>query len=420
MTKSPMSAMPATGGPRIDLTDTDLFVDGDPFAAWAWLRRNAPVYWNADQAGGGFWALTRYADIAAVYLDATTFTSERGTVMGGSFRSAEDSASGQMIICSDPPAHRLLRQQVHQGFTPSIVSRIGEQARRYVDRAMTNLVDAGGGDLAVEVALELPAAMLAVMFGLDRQDAQHLLDLTHEMIGHRDDEYLVREDQQRTLISAQVKIFDFFIDLVASRRRKSVDDLPSRLLAAQLSGRPMSEQEILYNCLNVAVGGNETTPYAACGGVHALVENPDQADLLYGDPDVLPTAVDEILRWTSANAYVGRTATRDVEINGTRIGSGDMITLWNASANRDESEFTEPDRFLVTRAPNHHLAFGVGVHRCIGQAVAREELSVFFRYLAERGIRLRLDGPVERLRSNFMLGIKHLPVAVVSAGGSDG
>ncbi|NKE57575.1 cytochrome P450 [Lentzea sp. PSKA42] len=396
----------------IDLTDTDLFVHGDPHEVWAYLRHNEPVHWNPS-ADGGFWSLTRYADIHDVYLDPSTFSSEQGTVMGGSFGSAQDSATGQMLICADPPEHRLLRQQVKQGFAARMLEVIGESVRRYATRALDGIVAAGGGDFAVDVAPELPAGVLAAMFGLSTEDAHHLLALTRNMIGSEDGEYRDDlRDGELALVSAQVEIFDFLGDLADERRGGSGDDLVSMLLNSCVNGRPMSDAEILYNCLNVVVGGNETTPYTACAGVAAFAEFPDQADRFYADPTVLPTALDEILRWTSTNAYVQRTATRDTAIRGVAITKGDKLTLWNASANRDEDVFASADRFDVTRTPNHHIAFGVGNHRCIGQTVARQEITILFELLRDRGIRFELDGPIERLRSNFMLGTKHMPVRV--------
>jgi cytochrome P450 len=416
-----------------DLTDIDLFVNGDPHAAWAWLRANEPVYWNPDSGpGGGFFALTRYDDLAAVYVDHTTYSSKEGTVMGGSFRSQNDTASGQMLICADPPDHRLLRQQVHQGFSNAMVDRIANVVSEYADRALTQLVADGGGDLAVDVAPELPAGVLAAMFGLSRDEAHYLLDLTRDMIGYRDAEYAGSDhagsdhagsdyagsdyaaSAQMGLVAAQVKIFDFLAELTEKRRREPKHDLPSMLLKSEVNGRPMTDGQILYNCLNVVVGGNETTPYTACAGTLALIEHPDQAERFYANPAVLGTAVEEILRWTSTNAYVGRTATRDTEIRGVPIKAGQRLTLWNASANRDEAKFDHADSFDVARDPNQHLAFGVGVHRCIGQTVARQEVTIFFQHLQQHGIRFTLAGPVERLASNFMLGTKHMPVSVVS------
>ncbi|GLZ35169.1 cytochrome P450 [Lentzea sp. NBRC 105346] len=393
----------------VDLTDTDLFVHGDPHAVWAYLRANEPVHWNPSP-DGGFWSLTRYADIHDVYVDPGTFSSEQGTVMGGSFGSAQDSATGQMLICADPPEHRLLRQQVKQGFANSMLALIGESVRLYADRALSRIVADGGGDFAVDVAPELPAGVLAAMFGLSAEDAHYLLALTRNMIGSEDGEY---NDGDLALVTAQVEIFDFLAELADSRKDRPGHDLVTMLLNSCINGYPMSDAQILYNCLNVVVGGNETTPYTACAGVAAFAEFPGEADRFYASPEVLPTAVDEILRWTSTNAYVQRTATRDVVIRGVPIAAGSKLTLWNASANRDEEVFDRADRFDVTRTPNHHIAFGVGNHRCIGQTVARQEVTILFDLLRERGIRFELDGPIERLRSNFMLGTKHMPVRVV-------
>ncbi|TWP53816.1 cytochrome P450 [Lentzea tibetensis] len=393
----------------IDLTDTDLFVHGDPHEVWAHLRRTEPVHWNPS-GDSGFWSLTKYADIHDVYVDPGTFSSEQGTVMGGSFGSEQDTATGQMLICADPPEHRLLRQQVKQGFANAMLKVIGESVRRYAHRAVDRIVAQGGGDFAVEVAPELPAGVLAAMFGLPAEDAHHLLALTRNMIGSEDGEY---REGELALVTAQVEIFDFLADLAEERKDRPGDDLVSMLLSSCVNGRPMSDAEILYNTLNVVVGGNETTPYTACAGVAAFAEFGDQADRFYADPSVLPTAVDEILRWTSTNAYVQRTATRDATIRGVPIAKGQKLTLWNASANRDEDVFPDADRFDVTRTPNHHIAFGVGNHRCIGQTVARQEITILFEHLRERGVRFELDGPIERLRSNFMLGTKHMPVKVV-------
>jgi cytochrome P450 len=396
----------------IDLNDTELFVSGDPHAAWAHLRRESPVYWNDAGGGDGFWALTRYRDIADVYRDPAAFSSSQGTVMGGSYRSGADSASGRMLICSDPPEHRLLRQQLHQGFTPDMVRRVSACVTENVREAVDRLLAAGGGDFATEVAPVLPAGLLRAVFDLDRDQIQHLLGLTRAMIGHRDPEWQAGRDETMTLVGTQVEILDLFAELIELRRREPGDDLVSLLLRAEINGRPMTESQILYNCLNVAVGGNETTPYTATAGVLALIEHPDQADRFARDAALLPSAVEEIFRWTSTNAYVQRTATRDVEIRGTLIGAGQSVTLWNASANRDEDQFPGADRFDVARTPNQHIAFGIGAHRCIGMNPARAEITILFEHLRSLGVRFALAGPIERLRSNFMLGIKHLPVTV--------
>ncbi|WP_225821731.1 cytochrome P450 [Streptomyces naphthomycinicus] len=395
----------------IDLNDLDLFVSGDPHSAWSWLRQNAPVYWNPTPEGG-FWALTKYEDVSAAYIDASAFSSRFGTVLGGSYRSAADTATNQMLICSDPPDHRLLRQQVHKAFAPWMIEKATRRVVEFLGTALDKFVAAGGGDFATEVALELPAGFLSAMFDLGRDDAFRLLRLTRSMIGHKDPEYAGPARTDMTLVASQVEIFDMISELMERRRREPGGDLVSILCSAEINGRPMTDSQILYNCLNVAVGGNETTPYTATAAVLALADHPDQAERLIADPGLLGPAVEEVFRWTSTNAYVQRTATRDVEIRGTLIRAGESVTLWNASANRDEEQFPAPDVFDLSRAPNQHLAFGVAAHRCIGMGGARQEITLLMRALAERRLRFRVAGPVERLRSNFMLGIRHLPVTV--------
>jgi cytochrome P450 len=396
----------------IDLDDLDLFVSGDPHVAWAWLREHAPVYWNATP-GGGYWALTRYADVTAVYLDPVTFSSKHGTVLGGSYRSLSDTASGQMLICSDPPEHRLLRQHVHKAFGRQLLERAAGHVRRYLGDALDGFAAAGGGDFAVDIAPQLPAGLLAAMFGIGHRDAVNLLQLTRTMIGFRDEEYVSGNGESMTLVGAQVEIFDFLTELLDRRRRDRGEDLVSMLLAARTNGRELPESQILYNALNVAVGGNETTPFTASAIVEALIRYPDEERRLHADPALLEGAVDELFRWTSTNAYVCRTTTRDVTVRGVLIPAGNTLTLWNSSANRDDEQFPHADRLDLGRSPNHHVAFGVANHRCIGMAAARMEITLLVEELIRRGLRFAPAGRIERLRSNFMLGIKHLPVEMV-------
>lgn len=394
----------------IDLTDLDLFTDGDMHGTFARLRRHHPVYWNATGDGDGFWALTRYRDVAAAYNDTARLSSRNGTILGGSYRRSADSAGGQMLIASDSPEHRLLRQQVHRAFLPDLMDRAGVVVRRYVSTALDQVLAAGTEDFA-EVALELPCGLLAAMFGLDRDEAMRLLTLTRRMIGFKDPLYTDGDDTM-TLVAAQVEIFDMIGALVSERRRTPGDDLISILVGARLNGRPMTEHEILYNCLNVAVGGDETTPFTAAAAVEAFTQHPEQFDRLLAEPAMIDTALSEIFRWTSTNSYVQRTARAALTIGGQRIAPGQVVTLWNVSANFDEEVFSRPEIFDVGRQPNRHLAFGSGPHRCIGLSAAWMELRILLEELVERRMRFEVAGPVRRLRSNFMLGPTRLPVRV--------
>jgi cytochrome P450 len=296
-----------------------------------------------------------------------------------------------------------------------MMERAAHFVRQYLGAALDTLIADGGGDFAVDIAPMLPAGLLTAMFGVDRDDALRLLALTRSMIGFRDGEYTGATPAGTTLVAAQVEIFDLLADLLERRRREPDDGLLGILLAARANGRGLTESQILYNALNVAVGGDETTPFTASAIVETLVRHREQEDRLHADPALLPTAVDELFRWTSTNAYVCRTTTRDVTIRGVDIPAGQTLTLWNASANRDADHFPEPDRLDLGRTPNHHVAFGVANHRCVGMPAARMEITLLLREILDRGLRFRLAGPIERLRSNFMLGVKHLPVELTSA-----
>lgn len=396
---------------HIDLTDTEPFVRGEAHDLWRRLRQESPVHWNPT-AEGGFWALTRYADVLAAYRDEETFSSAHGAILGGSYRSRVDSASGRMLVCADPPKHRRLRRRMQRVFSQRMVERVAEQVRRTVGDAVDRLWADGGGDFAADVSPELPAGALMAMFDIGHADARHLLELTRAMIAYRDENYRKdTADEALGLALAQAEIFEFFQELVAERRTNPGDDAVTLLLSAP-GERELDEDTLLFNLMNLAVGGNETTPHSASGGVLALMERTDQWDLLVAEPDVVGTGVEEILRWTSTNAYVQRVVTRPIRIGAVELAVGDSVTLWNASANRDEAHFPDPDRFDLTRSPNPHLAFGSGIHHCIGAITARRELAALLHALRERPGRLVPAGPPRRLRSNFMLGIDSLPVEV--------
>ena len=394
-----------------DLTDTELFVSGDPHRVFSQLREEDPVYWNAEGSNGGFWALTKYEDIAAAYLDHATFSSSAGAMMGGSLHKEGDSASGEMLVASDPPRHRLIRKALRPAFSAQMLTRIRAQVDQLLAKAMAQARAAGGCDIAEEVAPMLPIGALMVTLGIGQADAARLLLLTRQMIGIKDEHYrlgaLAFEAQ---LAKTQAEIFVFFADLLGARRDGKGEDLVSLLCRARINGRPLSDAEVLYNCMNVAVGGNETSSYSLCGGVQALLQFPEQAVRLQGDPVLRTRAVDEVLRWTSTNAYVQRRAMRDIEIRGKRIRSGDFVTLWNLSANRDSERFSRPDHFDISRSPNPHVSYGHGVHRCIGSSVGTAELECGLGHIFPPGSQMRIAGDVRRLRSNFILGFTKLPV----------
>jgi cytochrome P450 len=407
--------------PAIDLTQVEPFAAGEHHDLLASLREHSPVHWNPTEDGtGGFWALTRYRDVAAAYHNHAELSSAGGAMLGGSFRSEVDTASGRMLVASDLPRHRMLRQVLHRVFAPAVMDRVRAAVRGLVDRAVDRTLAEGGCDFATDVALELPRGAVMAMMAVSYEEAAHLVDLTRQMIGYRDPRFGAdpaesERDRRLRLGAVQAEIFEFFADLIRSRRRAPGRDLVGTLLTAEVNGRPMSEEDIMYNCMNVAVGGNETSSYTACAGMVELARNGAHLTRIAERPSLVDSAVGEMVRWASTNAYVQRVAVRDMQIGGQAINAGQIVTLWNASANFDEDQFTRARIFDITRTPNRHLSYGSGLHRCIGATFAHAELSVLLERLAAAEVTFTVAGPVHRLWSNFILGITSLPIAVSGA-----
>jgi cytochrome P450 len=256
---------------------------------------------------------------------------------------------------------------------------------------------------------------------IDYERAGHLIGLTRQMIGYRDPLFGAGplesvEEQRLRLGVVQVEIFEFFLDLIEERRSRPGRDLVGMLLTAEVNGRPLAEEDVIYNCMNVAVGGNETSSYTACAGMLELARNPAHLALLAEQPRLTNSAVDEMVRWASVNAYVQRVAVRDLTICDKQIRAGQVVTLWNVSANYDEDQFTDARVFDATRSPNRHVSYGGGLHRCIGATFAQVELSTLLERLVAAAVEFEVAAPVRRLRSNFILGITELPIAVSGTG----
>lgn len=401
----------------IDLTDPDAFIRQEHHGMLAWLRENDPVHWHTYEGEGGFWALTRYDDLLTAYREHATFSSSGGAMLGGSFRSDADTASNRMLVASDPPRQRLLRQQMHPPFAQDSVNKVAAQVTTLVKAAVDKALADGGCDFATDIAPELPAGALMAIMGISHEEALELVNMTRRMIGFRDPRWVDTSDDERLRLAViQSEILEFFADIARDRRKHpGGDDVISLLLRAKLNGRPLPEADVLYNCMNVAVGGNETSSYTACTGTIALAENPEEWAKLQAEPGLLDSGLNEILRWSSTNAYVQRVAMRDVDFHGRQIRKGDSVTLWNVSANRDERQFPRAHEFHVDRSPNRHLTYGSGIHRCVGAPVAQVELPILYRELLDRRVRFTISGEVVRLRSNFILGVTHLPLAMEAA-----
>ncbi|HEX9335182.1 MAG TPA: cytochrome P450, partial [Pseudonocardiaceae bacterium] len=383
----------------VDLADPDLYEHGDPDAVWAWLREHAPVHRNTGAAR--FWSVTRHRDAVAVYRDPVTFSSARGMVLGVDVE-AGDPASGRMLVVTDPPRHTGLRKIVNGVFTPRMLRRLESRVATTVEQLVDRVVG-GECEFVNDVAARLPVTIICELLGVPGADQDWMYHLTSTAFGGGDPRSTA-DVAPADRAQAYGDIFDYYRDLAEQRRRSPGSDLVSILVQGDVDGAPLDTEDVLLNCTNLIIGGNETTRHAAAGGLLAFAERPATWQALRQAGGAVDALVEEVLRWTTPGMHVLRTATRDVEIGGVPIAAGDSVVVWNASANRDDEIFREPQRFDPNRSPNRHIAFGQGGHHCLGAALARIELTTLFGALLARVGRVELAGPVVRVRSCVLRG----------------
>jgi cytochrome P450 len=408
----------------LTLTRGETFEANRAHDIWRRLRREPRLHWTAPvyrrdgrRLFPGFWSVVKYDDVIAVSRDTTTFISGKGIEM---FTDPEDpppaAGLGQQMIVTDPPRHVRLRRLVNKGFTPRAVAAFEPHVRQIATEILDQVAPRGECDFVTDVAAILPLAVICDMMGVARDDWPLMFRLTNMVLGAGDPEYQPEgATGEQTAAEGHRRMFEYFARLVAERRRERKDDLVSVLEDAEIDGDKLTDEEILYFCFLLIVAGNETTRNAISGGLLALFDHPEQRARLQHSPDLLPIAVEEILRWVSPVMHMARTATRDTEIRGTAVKAGERVLLWYPSANRDEDVFPDADTFDVGRTPNEHLAFGIGEHFCLGAGFARLEIRVMFEELLRRLPDIEPAGPAERLRSTFIGGIKHLPVRYAPA-----
>ncbi|MGO9451460.1 MAG: cytochrome P450 [Candidatus Binataceae bacterium] len=404
---------------EIDLTNLDFFVSGDTQGAFRLMRKEAPVYWHQRKPGQGFWAVTSYDDALKVYHDPATYSSEYGISLQFNDAIVEGADAGQdppqygagmMMITTDPPRHSRVRQIINRRFTPRAISVYQPHIRKIAGEIINAIVEKGECDFVVDIAAKLPTAVTCEMMGIPREYWQMMFDATNASIGTDDPEYQQGRTARETGEAAQAQVFSYFSQLIEERKKNPGEDLVSALVHGDVEGGKLNEMEILFNCFLLIVAGQETTRNATSGGMLALVENPREAARLKGEPSIVDTAIEEILRYTTPVTHILRVAKQDGELRGNKIRRGDRVVIWNISCNRDEAAFVWPDAFELTRTPNDHLAFGHGEHFCLGANLARLELRVIIDEVRRRIPDIELAGPIERLRSNFVAGIKHMPV----------
>lgn len=403
-----------------DLIHPDTFADGIPHEMLAEARRSAPVIWvdepasGAFEGGPGFWAVLRHADVSYVSRHPELFSSWENTAFLRDPRPNDLPVLRRMMLHMDPPEHSKLRKIVNKAFTPQAIRKrlaglIDEHARNVVDA----VCERGEVDFLTDVAAEMPLLVLADILGAPQEDRHLLYDWTNRLVGIDDPEY---GGDPKVYVKAFMEMFAYARKQTEAKRANPTDDIWSTIANAEVDGDRLTADDLDRFFQLLMVAGNETTRNLIAGGLLLLHEHPDQFELLKRDLSLLPGAIEEMLRCTTPVIQFRRTATQNVELGGARIKAGDKVVIVYASANRDETVFTDPDTFDITRDPNPHISFGDGTHFCLGSNLARLEARVLFTELLTRLPDLHLSGPYERMRSSFIHGFRHMPAKFTPTG----
>ncbi|MGD9600380.1 MAG: cytochrome P450 [Gammaproteobacteria bacterium] len=400
--------------PAVDLSDNRIFARGFPHAFFTWLRAHAPVYWHAPTAatpdGEGFWVISRHADVDAVFMDPLTFSSVTGGARSlGGTTLKDDASAGKVLNQTDDPRHRRLRALVNEGFTIKAVAALEHELRRRTRALLAGIRPGERFDFAQRVSREIPTQAICLVLGVPEEDRLMLADWVDHGIESPSDQVIAEEYVRRIRRYAQ--------GLVERRRAAPGPDIFSTIVHARFEadGSALSDHELRSFFALLFPAGAETTTRALSGGVLAFIEHPQAWRHLQAAPDLVRSAVEEIVRWTTPSCYKRRTATRDTRVCGVPVRAGDKVTVWEMSANRDERVFERPFEFDIARSPNRHLGFGAGVHFCLGASLARLELRVVLEELLACGLEFALDGTPEWMPNNRLVGLKTLPVVAALA-----
>jgi cytochrome P450 len=421
----PRMAASAAHLSSVNLLDHDLFADHEPWEVFDLLQREAPVYFHPEPDGRGFWVLTKYDDVQAVLRNPKTFSSE----VGGSAR-IEDLPEDVLAVRRnflefDPPKHGRYRRLISTSFTPGAVGRYEEWLRELTRHLLDRVLSGGEFDLVTELAAPIPIRVLAHILGLPEQDLPHLIALGDRLLVDTDPEYVGErayhpereEDRYKPFGSPWAEeMCAIGRAHYADRRACPRDDVLTLIARAEIDGQPLSEHDLDNMFALLIVAGNETTRQAIALGTLALASHPDQYARLRGDRSLIPSATEELLRYSSPVWFFRRTTTEAVQVRDVQIAAGEKVVVWFAAANRDPDHYPDPHRFDVERNPTDQLTFGRGgPHHCLGVHLARLEVRVFLEELVSRVAHLELAGEPQRHRSNFTNGLTRLPVRVTLA-----
>ncbi|GAB3499154.1 cytochrome P450 [Amycolatopsis cihanbeyliensis] len=389
----------------INLVDPSTYIDNDMTEYWRRLRSEFPVHWHPPVDGNpGFWVISKHADVMSVYRDDKNFTSEKGNVLV-TLLAGSDSAAGQMLAVTDGKRHKDLRNVMLKAFSPRALKRVSEWVRENTRELVAEAVRRGECDFAKDIAAQIPITTISNLLGVPVEDRSHLLNMTKSALSSDD-----ADQSEADAWLARNEILLYFTDLVAERRKDPKDDVISVLTQTEVDGELISDHDIVFNCYSLILGGDETSRLTMSDLVLSLTQHPDQWRLLKDGEVDLDTATEEVLRWATPAMHFGRTALTDVEVGGQRIAEGEVVTLWNIAANRDEAVFDDPYRFDLGRKPNKHVTFGYGPHFCLGAFLGRVEVRELLDALRSFTTGFEVTGEPRPIHSNLMAGVSRLPV----------
>jgi cytochrome P450 len=399
----------------LDLSNPKTFVEGVPHDYFRVLREEEPLHFQSEfkipslKRGPGFWAVTRYEDVDFISKHAELFSSEAETCfLVTPPPNAVRDMQGQLINM-DPPRHTELRNLMNGSFKPSRVKEMESATQGIVNDALDPITGASSCEFVKAVSAPVSLRVLTHFLGVPDSHSKRFFRWTNRLIG---------EDEPRlpqVLLGrfSLLQLLFYASRLARSRRHKPGDDIYSKLVGSKLGGSPMENKQLGMNFFLLVIAGNETTRNALSGGIQALCEHPDQLALLRSDMSLMPSAIEEMLRWVTPVMQFRRTATQDVKVGNQLVRAGEKVVVYYGSANRDPRVFDKPDEFDITRKPNPHLAFGAGTHFCMGSHMARLEMRLTLTEFLNRFPNVSMTGPAERIHSNFISGIKRLPLALV-------
>ncbi len=396
------------------LTGTTFTDEAFFHAAAQKLRDEDPVHWVEHPDFNPFYVLTKHADVLEVELHQNQFLNAPRAILGTKESDAMRAMQGHLVkslVQMDDPEHRSHRNLTSDWFLPKNLGKLDARLAELAQRSIDRMVELDGEcDFASDIAMQYPLYVILAILGLPESDYPRMLRLTQELFGAEDEDFKRDDDVLAGIIQTVADFVAYFDGITADRQANPTDDLSSVIANGIVDGQPIGHKEQLGYYIIAATAGHDTTSNAMSGGLLALIENPDQLARLQADPSLLSTAVDEMIRWTTPVKHFMRTATEDYDLNGRTIKAGEDVLLSYWSANRDADVFTDPFKFDVGRTPNKHLAFGFGVHYCLGAMLARMELKALFGALLPRLEHIELAGKPELIRSTFVSGLKRLPI----------